>query len=609
MRAVGPATSSGVAPLSWAAACREGERVRELVRRGGRPRVCAGCGVRPVAFTVPRVDVCFGCLPGGPHTPPPCGVCGRAGFFYHQGLCTGCHPFSPERRGACPDCFAWGTSRASKWRCWGCLGWHRKFSKVGPGGPCTWCRRLVAVNHDRVCRMCWLQRSRLRRATGDAHASYEAALGCGWVQLSFAGTRAQERRPSRAGRGGPEDAPASLVPFTHRQLTLFGPPPRTLAASGGVALDPVLAGWLEHRLTVWARQRGWSHSTLTRYRRGLRIALAVQDTPGGPVPASVVQDLTGSGLAARLLHEFLAAHGFLEDDLPQAVEAWFARTTAPLPEPMAGQLAHWFTVRLHGQTTVPRSLAHSPLTLRLNLQFALPVLTRLAAAGLRDLTDIPPARLREHLDACRLSGNAYANTASALRTVFGFLHAHRLAARNPAVHLRVGRFHRDIPVPADPAPLRDALTSPDPARAAVTALLVFHAPRVAEIRTLTLTDLRDLDQGRLHLPGRTVLLADPVRERLAAYLTHRHTTWPHTANPHLLLTHRSATTTTPVSAPWLYQQYPSSSHLLRNDRMVNEAQAQADARMISELFGITLRAAARYTRPYADAAAVRFPPD
>lgn len=39
--------------------------------------------------------------------------------------------------------------------------------------------------------------------------------------------------------------------------------------------------------------------------------------------------------------------------------------------------------------------------------------------------------------------------------------------------------------------------------------------------------------------------------------------------------------------------------------MVNEAQAAADARMISELFGITLRAAARYTRPYADAAAVQ----
>ncbi|MDI6521821.1 hypothetical protein QMA61_37280 [Streptomyces coelicoflavus] len=85
-------------------------------------------------------------------------------------------------------------------------------------------------------------------------------------------------------------------------------------------------------------------------------------------------------------------------------------------------------------------------------------------------------------------------------------------------------------------------------------------------------------------------------------------TWPHIANPRLFLTHRSATTTTPVSAPWLYRQYPSSSHLLRNDRMVNEAQAKADARMISELFGITVRAAVRYTRPYADAAAVRLAP-
>ncbi|MGB9998593.1 hypothetical protein ACPMJQ_29165 [Streptomyces pseudogriseolus] len=454
--------------------------------------------------------------------------------------------------------------------------------------------------------MCWLQRARLRRATGDTHASYEAALGCGWVQLSFANTRAQERRPLHTGPARPADAPPGpLVPFTHRQLTLFKPPLRTLSASDGVALDPVLTDWLEHNLTAWARTRGWSHSTLTRYRRGLRIMLAVQETPGGPVPASVVQELTGSGLAARLLHEFLTAHGFLEDDRPQTIESWFARTTAHLPEPMAGQLAHWFTVRLHGRTTFPRSLARSPATLRLHLRFALPVFTRLATAGLRDLTDIPPARLREHLAACQLTGNDYTNTATALRAVFGFLHTHRLAASNPAVHLRVGTPHRAIPLPADTALLREALTSPDPARAAITALLVFHAPRVAEIRALTLTDLRDLDHGRLHLPKRTVLLADPVRERLNAYLTHRTKTWPHTANPHLFLTRRSATTTTPVSAPWIYQQYPSSSHLLRNDRIVNEAQATADARMISELFGITFRAAARYTRPYADAAIVQ----
>ena len=91
----------------------EQEGLREFLRRQGRPPVCPSCGVRPVAFTRPRIDVCFACLPGGPHTPPPCLLCGRAGFFYHQGLCTACHPFSPDRRDACPDCCAWGTSAAS----------------------------------------------------------------------------------------------------------------------------------------------------------------------------------------------------------------------------------------------------------------------------------------------------------------------------------------------------------------------------------------------------------------------------------------------------------------------------------------------------------------
>ncbi len=143
--------------------------------------------------------------------PPPCLVCGRDGFFYHQGLCTACHPFSPERRASCPDCFAWGTSREAKWRCWGCLGWHRKFSKTGPGGACVWCRRAVEVNHDRVCRMCWQQRARMRRASGDLHLSYARALEDGFIQLSFANMRTQERRPSPA-RAAPGMAAAPRLP-------------------------------------------------------------------------------------------------------------------------------------------------------------------------------------------------------------------------------------------------------------------------------------------------------------------------------------------------------------------------------------------------------------
>lgn len=65
--------------------------LKGLVRGWGRPRLCPGCGVRPVACILPRIGVCFVCLPGGPHTPPPCAACRRSGFF-HQGLCAGCYP-------------------------------------------------------------------------------------------------------------------------------------------------------------------------------------------------------------------------------------------------------------------------------------------------------------------------------------------------------------------------------------------------------------------------------------------------------------------------------------------------------------------------------------
>ncbi|MEU3342788.1 hypothetical protein [Streptomyces sp. NPDC006668] len=188
----------------------------------------------------------------------------------------------------------------------------------------------------------------------------------------------------------------------------------------------------------------------------------MQDTPGGPIPASVLQQLSGKGLHVRLLGEFLAEHRFLEDDLPVTIQAWFARTTNGLPEPMHSQIASWFTTRLGGRTTPPRSQARSPLTMRHHLRFALPVLTRLAAAGLNDLTHVTAAALRAHLAACHLTGSDYINTASALRTVFTFLHTHHGAPRNPACHLRVGHHQRPLPLPAGLAPVRDALTSPTP---------------------------------------------------------------------------------------------------------------------------------------------------
>jgi len=41
-------------------------------------------------------------------------------------------------------------------------------------------------------------------------------------------------------------------------------------------------------------------------------------------------------------------------------------------------------------------------------------------------------------------------------------------------------------------------------------------------------------------------LAEPVRVRLSAWLTHRSRTWPNSANSHLFIKHWTATRTDPV---------------------------------------------------------------
>ncbi|MFC8001034.1 hypothetical protein ACFUVQ_33350 [Streptomyces rochei] len=64
----------------------------------------------------------------------------------------------------------------------------------------------------------------------------------------------------------------------------------------------------------------------------------------------------------------------------------------------------------------------------------------------------------------------------------------------------------------------------------------------------------------------------------------------------MFVTSRTALTTAPASHPWLYQCYPSSSSLLRADRILDEVQAAGGGtRMICELFGLSMRAANRYT--------------
>ena len=118
--------------------------------------------------------------------------------------------------------------------------------------------------------------------------------------------------------------------------------------------------------------------------------------------------------------------------------------------------------------------------------------------------------------------------------------------------------------------------------------------RSGQLRTLLLTDIRD---GRLHSGDRVIPLAAAVRQRLTAYLSYRNDRWPHTANPHLFLSQRTATRTGPVGNRWIKLKtgITGAIQAIREDRILDEAHAtNGDARRLCDLFGLSMTAAERY---------------
>lgn len=143
------------------------------------------------------------------------------------------------------------------------------------------------------------------------------------------------------------------------------------------------------------------------------------------------------------------------------------------------------------------------------------------------------------------------------------------------------------------AVLRDALNSPDPARAAVTAIVAFHGLRSGQLRKLQLTDIHD---GRLHLNDRTIPLAQPVRDRLSAWLAYREERWPWTRNPHVFVSRRTALDTAPVGVWWITTSMGMTAQEAREDRILHELHASGgDIRRLCDMFGLSIAGASRYS--------------
>jgi integrase len=556
---------------------------------GRGKRLCTTCGRAPAAF--PHAAYCFACWPGGAVRPPPCLSCGSRTEYFVNGLCHRCHRDGHPGVGSCRNCGAWGATRTLKWLCKGCHSWCRKYLNIA---TCIICRRDSHLDEAAVCRLCRKQGTHARGA--HEHLDLVAA-NRGGQQLFLADLFGHRGRtqPAAVPRPRPAVLPIQLPP--HRQLLLFELH-RDLSHRGyritGLAdrADPALAAATDEIVRRRAAEHGWSADLAWGVRTGVRILLAFQSTPDSAITASDAAVLAGTELPMSRVLDVLTETGLLIEDRTPTIESWFSRQISDLPEEMSNELRRWFDIMLTGSPTAPRRRPRAQITARLYLGWALPALVSWAEQGRGSLREISSTDVRMILPP---NGNPRSTRGQALRSIFTVLKGHKVLFTNPIAGIKTGYHQPRQPLPLNPALLRAGLDSPDPARAALIALVAFHGLRSAQLRGLTLTDTHD---GRLHIDRRIILLAAPVRVRLTNYLDYRHRSWPNSANPHLFLTTRSANDTTPAGARWIKLKIDitGGTQALREDRVLDEAHATGgDLRRVCDMFGLSVTAAQRYT--------------
>ena len=560
--------------------------------RGRKLSRCTVCGVQPVAMS--GVAYCFTCWPGGPVPTPPCLKCGSRDHYFATGLCAYCHILGDPGVDSCRDCLSWGARRTHNWLCRGCVNWRAKYSQVA---ACPSCDRTLTLGMGGLCRLCLKQTTMTRKHDPGADPLTANRHG---QQLFFAdmlnlpGGRPPAPPPAPAPTGAPTpNRPRWLLP-RFEQLTLFTIR-HDLAAHGRVGLheraDPHDAAILETVLADLVRLRHWNKSQTDDTRIGVRVALSMQPDGRAPVRAGTVECLRDIDLPVRTVLEVLTAADALIEDRTPTFDVWAAARIDPLPQPMATELGTWFTVMRFGSPSPPRRRPRAQQTIRLHLDWALPILTTWAAAGRTSLREITR---EDVLDALPAVGSHRARAGQGLRSIFRVLKEQKVTFVNPTHQIKLGGHPSRIPLPLDIEAVHALLHSHDPATAVITALIAFHGLRLGPLMRLRLTDIVD---GKLITDGRTIPLAEPVRERLATWLTHRNQTWPLALNDHLLINARNARHTTPVGARYVHLHLGPkvTARQLREDRILAEVHATGgDVRTLVDLFGLSVQASLRY---------------
>lgn len=261
----------------------------------------------------------------------------------------------------------------------------------------------------------------------------------------------------------------------------------------------------------------------------------------------------------------LATMGILVEDRPTTFDRWLARKLHGLAPAFAEPAADWARTLHDGG---PRSLPRNDVTARNYLAAVLPALQH------RDTRyDHPREVTRDDVldHAATLQGRQRQYALTTLRSLFAWAKKNNLVFADPAARVKVGRLEHGVFQPLEPDDIDQTITAAPPG----TPLhrTGRSARRPPQPDPCSHTGRRRPAQPTTHHRPAHPPLDDLTHRLLTGWLTHRHNTWPGTANPHLLTSAISANGTGPVSHAWLnriLRGLPATLEALRIDRQLDE---------------------------------------
>lgn len=503
---------------------------------------------------------------------------------------------------SCAECLAWGMTYAQG-VCLACYNFAGRYDV----GLCAACQRWLPLKSG-YCRSCWCQAREDRAMAADnpravvVLAPYLSMVR--YHQLFFAGMIRRVAQPSafarRYGtRGRPHKPPPPVAlrpPSVGAQLVLFNDLPRSYRygrvdlRSGATPNNPWLM-WGLHLASTLSEARGFDSKVRRQLNRNLVMVLSTH-AEGERVRASdfhrVITARSGS-----LVHviDILSTMGILIDDRTPVFDTWLASKVDNLSPSIAQHVRRWAYLLRDGST---RRRPRNPATAIAYVNAVRPSLL-VWSDSYDHLREVTRDDIVTYLDALR--GDPRMMALVALRSLFRWAKRDGVVFGNPVVRVRLGQRPRRIWQPLTDDEITSTVQAAHTPQARLcVALAAIHAARPGQIRALQLDDI-DLGNRRLTIAGRERPLDELTCRVLTEWLDHRRHRWPHTANPHLLVSKESALRFGPVSASYIpdLRGQPANLERLRITRQLEEAlMTGADPRHLTAVFGIAEATAIRY---------------